>query len=82
MAYVMSRPHVTILEFHDHIWNHHEKCTVISANMHSIGFEIPEIVFEMLGFVKKIEKFVPGKTNKLVKIGKICESTYKKRKHR
>ena len=46
--------------------------------MHSIGFEIPEIVFEMFGFFKKIEKFVHGKTNKL---GKIYESTYKKKEN-
>ena len=26
-----------IVEFHDHIWNHHEKCIQISTNMPSIG---------------------------------------------
>ena len=26
-----------ILEFRDHIWNHHEKCIELSANMPSIG---------------------------------------------
>ena len=28
---------VKILEFHDHIWNHHEKCIQISTNMPGIG---------------------------------------------
>ena len=28
---------VKIVEFHDHIWNHHEKCFQISTNMPSIG---------------------------------------------
>ena len=32
-----------ILEFHDHIWNHHEKCTQISTNMPGIGSLIHEI---------------------------------------
>ena len=32
-------------EFHDHIWNHYEKCIEISANMLSIGLEI-QIGFE------------------------------------
>ena len=35
---------VNIVGFHDHIWNHHEKCIQISTNMPSIGFVIPEIV--------------------------------------
>ena len=32
-----------MLEFHDHIWNHHEKCIKISTNMPGIGSLIHEI---------------------------------------
>ena len=32
---------VNIVEFHYHIWNHHEKCIQISTNMPSIGIVIP-----------------------------------------
>ena len=39
-----------IVEFHDHIWNHHEKSIEISTNMPGIGFVIPEITCEMLEF--------------------------------
>ena len=28
---------VRVLEFHDHIWNHHEICIQISTNMPGIG---------------------------------------------
>ena len=31
-----------ILEFHDHIWNHHVKCIQISTNMPGIGSLIRE----------------------------------------
>ena len=41
---------VEIVEFHYHIWNHHEKCIQISTNMPSIGLVIPEITCEMLEF--------------------------------
>ena len=41
---------VKIVEFHDHIWNHHEICIQISTNMPSIGLVIPEIPCEMLEF--------------------------------
>ena len=34
---------VNILEFHDHIWNHHEKFIQISTNMPGIGSIIREI---------------------------------------
>ena len=34
---------VTILEFGDYIWNHHEKCIEISTNKPGIGFEICEM---------------------------------------
>ena len=34
---------VKTLEFHDHIWIHHEKCIQISTNMPSIGSLIHEI---------------------------------------
>ena len=36
------------MEFHDHIWNHNEKCNQISTNIPSIGLVIPEITCEML----------------------------------
>ena len=39
---------VEIVEFHDHIWNHNEKCIQISTNMPGIGLVIPEITCEML----------------------------------
>ena len=39
---------VKILEFHDRIWNHNEKCIQLSTNMPSIGLVIPEITYEML----------------------------------
>ena len=32
-----------IVEFHDHIWNHHEKCIQRSTNMPGIGSLIREI---------------------------------------
>ena len=31
------------MEFHDHIWNHHEKCIQINTNMPGIGSLIREI---------------------------------------
>ena len=34
---------VNILEFHDHIWNHHDKCVQQSTNMPGIGSVIHEI---------------------------------------
>ena len=37
-----------IVEFHDHIRNHDEKCIQLSTNMPSIGLVIPEITSEML----------------------------------
>ena len=39
-----------IVEFHDHIWNHHDKCIQISTNMPSIGLVVPEITIESLEF--------------------------------
>ena len=45
---------VNILEFGDDIQIHHEKCIEISANMTSIGLEIPEIQpLTFLNFFKK-----------------------------
>ena len=38
---------VEIVEFHDHIWNHHEKCIQISTNMPGIGSLIREIAVEI-----------------------------------
>ena len=38
---------VKIVEFHDLIWNHHEKCIQISTNMPGIGSLIREIDVEM-----------------------------------
>ena len=34
---------VKIMEFHDYIWNHHEKCIQISTNMPGIGLVNREI---------------------------------------
>ena len=41
---------VKIVEFHNHIWNHHGKSIQKSTNMPSIGLVIPEIISEMLEF--------------------------------
>ena len=38
---------VKIAEFHDHIWNHNEKCIQISTNMPGIGQIIREIAVKM-----------------------------------
>ena len=38
---------VKIVEFHDHTWNHHEKCIEISTNMPGIGSLIREIDFNI-----------------------------------
>ena len=38
---------VKIVEFHDHIWNHHEKCIQQSTNMPGIGSLIREIDIKM-----------------------------------
>ena len=37
-----------MLEFHDHIWNHHEKCIQISTNMPGIGSANREVAVKML----------------------------------
>ena len=42
--------YLKIVEFHDHIWIHHEKCIQISTNMPSIGLLIVEIGFEFKEF--------------------------------
>ena len=36
-----------ILEFHDHIWNHHSKCIQKSTNMPGIGSLIREMDVKM-----------------------------------
>ena len=41
---------VNILEFRYDIWNHCQKCILISTNMPSIGSVILEIFFEILSF--------------------------------
>ena len=38
---------VKFVEFHDHIWNHHEKCIQISTNMPGIGSLIHEIAVQI-----------------------------------
>ena len=38
---------VNIVEFHDQIWNHNEKCIQISTNMPGIGSLIREITVEI-----------------------------------
>ena len=43
---------VSILEFHDHIWNHYEKCIQMSTNMPGIGSWIREIDVKMPKFEK------------------------------
>ena len=39
---------VEIVEFHDHIWNHNEKCIQMSTNMPGIGSLIRELAVEIL----------------------------------
>ena len=46
-----------LLEFHDHIWNHHEKFIQISTNMPGIGLVIPEIPCEMSEFWENKHNF-------------------------
>ena len=41
---------VKILEFHDHIWNHHEKLFQKSTNMPGIGSLIREIDVKITEF--------------------------------
>ena len=48
---------VEIFEFHDHIWNHNEKCIQLCTNMPSIGLVIPEIISEMLEFWENNHNF-------------------------
>ena len=38
---------VKIVEFHDNIWNHHNKCIQISTNMPGIGSLIREIAVQI-----------------------------------
>ena len=38
---------VNIVEFHDHIWNHHKKCIQISTNIPSIGSLIRKIAVQI-----------------------------------
>ena len=38
---------VEIVEFHDHIWNHHEKYIEISTNMPAIGSLIRQIAVKI-----------------------------------
>ena len=38
---------VKIVQFHAHIWNHHEKCIQKSTNMPGIGSIIREIAVEI-----------------------------------
>ena len=38
---------VKCVEFHDHIWNHNEKCIQISTNMPGISSLFREIAVEM-----------------------------------
>ena len=43
---------VNIVEFHDHIWNHHEKYIEISTNMPGFGSLIREIAVKFQKFEK------------------------------
>ena len=53
---------VNILEFRNHIWNHHEKCIQISTNMPGIGSLIREIHIQISEF-ERAKILVLGKTN-------------------
>ena len=43
VQHFLKLSNVKILELHNHIWNHHDKCIQISTNMPSIGSLICEI---------------------------------------
>ena len=46
------------VEFHDHIWNHNEKCIKISTNMPGIGSFIREIAVEISKMWESKQTFV------------------------
>ena len=46
---------VKIVEFHDHIWNHQEKCIQISTNMPGIGSLIREIAVQISDVLLKTQ---------------------------
>ena len=50
-----------ILEFGDYIWNHYEKCIVISTNMPCIGAEMCEI--SRMWRKKAMVFYIDGETN-------------------
>ena len=41
--FIFFKKNVKSLEFHEQIWNHHEKCIQISTNMPDFGSLIREI---------------------------------------
>ena len=51
---------VKIVEFHDHIWNPHEKCIQISTNMPGIGSLIRKIGLEIKAFCEGKPPFLHG----------------------
>ena len=46
-SFLKKLKNVEIVEFHDHIWNHNEKCIQISTNMPGFGSLIREIAVEI-----------------------------------
>ena len=54
---------VNILEFHDHIWNNHEKYIEISTNMPVIGSQIREIAVKILKKCEKVNTILLSKRN-------------------
>ena len=45
------------MEFHDHIWNHHEKWIRISTNKPGVGSLIREIVVNISEIMRKETQF-------------------------
>ena len=58
-----ERKNDNILEFHDHIWKHHEKCIQKSTNMPGTGSIFCEMGFEIENILRKERIFLQGKTN-------------------
>ena len=57
---------VEIVKFHDHIWNHNEKCIQISTNMPGIGSLIREISVEIPEMWEAAKRLLLSKTKSSV----------------
>ena len=62
-SHLFPPKNINSLEFHDHIWNHHEKCIQISPNRLSIGSLIRKINVKMSESWKTKQRCLLSKTN-------------------